>query len=88
MLVRGCWSTAKAWDITTLKGPARRRYQLMLVMDVCSRYPIAWRIVTRASKHETVELFTEAFDYPRRFQQPPTTTPPPNGTGISLPKTG
>lgn len=49
------------WDISELKGPGRTRYQLYLVLDVYSRYPLTWRIEHRATRDHAVEMFTEAF---------------------------
>lgn len=55
--VNQLWS----WDITQLPGPGKRRYQLLLAIDVYSRYPVGWRIVSSATRQDAVELFTQAF---------------------------
>lgn len=50
-----------SWDITELRGPGKRdKYYLYLVIDVFSRYPVAWCIDYQESKERAVELFTEA----------------------------
>ncbi len=55
--VADLWS----WDITELRGPGNRdKYYLYLIIDVFSRYPIAWCIEYHQSKERAVELFTEA----------------------------
>lgn len=50
-----------SWDITELKGPGKKdRYLLYLVIDVFSRYPVAWCIEFHESGERAVKLFTEA----------------------------
>ena len=51
-----------SWDFTELHGPGRHRYQLAVVLDVYSRYPIAWRIDPCACKYNAGAMFTTAFD--------------------------
>lgn len=50
-----------SWDITELHGPGGRRYQLYLVIDVYSRYPVAWRIDTIIHDRLAAEMLTHAF---------------------------
>ncbi|MGW3485677.1 IS3 family transposase [Rhodococcus indonesiensis] len=50
-----------SWDITELRGPRTQdRYLLYLVIDVFSRYPVAWCLEHRESAQRAVELFTTA----------------------------
>lgn len=56
--VGALWS----WDITELRGPRTQdRYLLYLVIDVYSRFPVAWRIEYAETGAAAVEMFTEAF---------------------------
>lgn len=55
--VHELWS----WDISELRGPGRHRYQLLLAMDVYSRYPVGWSIVASATRNDAVALFRDAF---------------------------
>lgn len=50
-----------SWDFTELRGPGRQRYKLGLVIDVYSRYPIAWHIGHSEDRATTVAMFTTAF---------------------------
>ncbi|WP_460704755.1 IS3 family transposase [Luteococcus sediminum] len=56
--VHELWS----WDISELPGPGRRKFQLFLVLDVFSRYPIGFRVECDASRSHAVDMFREAFD--------------------------
>lgn len=56
-----------SWDVTQLSGPGRDRYYLFLVLDVFSRYPIAWRVETTETQDHAVGLFTDAIE---RFGPP------------------
>ena len=39
-----------SWDITKLRGPAKRTYYyLYVILDVYSRYAIGWMVATRES---------------------------------------
>lgn len=49
-----------SWDATELRGPGRERYQLALVLDVHSRYPVAWAVARAADARMAVEMFTAA----------------------------
>lgn len=52
-----------SWDITMLHGPRKQdRYLLYLVMDVFSRFPVAWRIEYAEVPELAVQMFTEAFE--------------------------
>lgn len=52
-----------SWDITTLHGPRTQdRYLLYLVIDVYSRFPVAWRIEYAEVPELAVQMFTEAFE--------------------------
>lgn len=54
--------TLWSWDITVLKGPRTQdRYLLYLVIDVYSRFPVAWRIEYAETAAAAVEMFTDAF---------------------------
>lgn len=55
--VNDLWS----WDISSLRGPGQQRFQLMLVIDVYSRYPVGWQIVAAATRAEACTLFAEVF---------------------------
>lgn len=50
-----------SWDITILRGPKRQLYRLYLVIDVYSRYPVAWRIEHDETAVKAREMFREAF---------------------------
>lgn len=50
-----------SWDITDLKGPARQVYKLYLVIDVFSRYPVAWRVEPAEDHQPAIDMFTTAF---------------------------
>ena len=50
-----------SWDITEFTGPNRQeRYYLYLVIDVFSRFPVAWRIEHIICKAKAIEMFTGA----------------------------
>lgn len=50
-----------SWDVTELRGPRTQdRYQLYLVIDVFSRYPVAWRIEYTQDQQLAVAMFTSA----------------------------
>lgn len=52
-----------SWDVTALRGPCRNDwYKLSLVIDVFSRYPVAWRIDYHEDAANAVEMFTDAFE--------------------------
>ncbi|QYB06541.1 DDE-type integrase/transposase/recombinase [Rhodococcus sp. USK10] len=52
-----------SWDITMLHGPRKQdRYLLYLVMDVFSRFPVAWRIEYAEVPELAVQMFAEAFE--------------------------
>lgn len=52
-----------SWDATALRGPGRDDwYKLLLVIDVFSRYPVAWRIDYHEDSARAVQMFAEAFD--------------------------
>lgn len=52
---------AWSWDITEFKGPrSQDKYLLLLVIDVFSRFPVAWRIAHHTSAALAVEMFAEA----------------------------
>ncbi|GAB2470234.1 IS3 family transposase [Luteococcus sediminum] len=55
--VNQLWS----WDISELPGRGRARFQLFLVLDVFSRYPVAWRVEPTADRGHAVAMFREAF---------------------------
>lgn len=50
-----------SWDITILRGPNRQLYRLYLVIDVYSRYPVAWRIEFDETGPKAKEMFLKAF---------------------------
>ncbi|MGV9714345.1 transposase [Gordonia sp. NPDC003424] len=50
-----------SWDATELRGPSRQRYKLLLVIDVFSRFPVAWKVVAEENTAAAVVMFTEAF---------------------------
>lgn len=60
------WATVPgelwSWDITELAGPGQQRYKLYLVLDVYSRYPIAYRVEHSESKELAVAMFTTAIN--------------------------
>ncbi|MGU3438414.1 IS3 family transposase [Actinomycetes bacterium M1A6_2h] len=50
-----------SWDVTELRGPRPQdRYKLYLVIDVFSRYPVAWRIEHTEDRKLAVQMFTDA----------------------------
>lgn len=52
-----CWS----WDITTLKGPGRGNYyRLYVVLDIFSRYVVAWSLARSESAELARELIAGA----------------------------
>ena len=52
-----------SWDITMLHGPRKQdKYLLYLVIDVFSRFPVAWRIEYSEVPELAVQMFTEAFE--------------------------
>ena len=56
-MVGNLWS----WDITEFRGPGKwDRYYLYLVIDVFSRYPVAWCVEYAESKTRAVTLFADA----------------------------
>lgn len=50
-----------SWDITELPGYGGKRYQLYLVIDVFSRFPVAWRIETTIRDALAADMLTTAF---------------------------
>ena len=49
------------WDVTELKGPQKGdRYKLYVVLDLYSRYVVAWMLATRESVHLAQRLITQA----------------------------
>ena len=50
-----------SWDVTELRGPGNQRFRLYLVIDVYSRYPVAWRIEYREDRRLAVDMFATAF---------------------------
>jgi putative transposase len=51
-----------SWDITKLPGPQKWiHYNLYVVLDVFSRYVVAWRLEARESAVLAEEMFTQAF---------------------------
>ena len=52
-----CWS----WDITKLKGPRRGEYfDLYVVLDIFSRYVVAWCVAPSEDGHLAKELIADA----------------------------
>ena len=52
-----------SWDVTELRGPRTQdRYKLYLVIDVFSRYPVAWRIEYTENTQRAVDMFALAID--------------------------
>ncbi|PBC45601.1 IS3 family transposase [Rhodococcus sp. ACPA1] len=50
-----------SWDVTELRGPRTQdRYKLYLVIDVFSRYPVAWRIEYTENTQRAVDMFAAA----------------------------
>lgn len=50
-----------SWDITKLHGPQKWTYfYLYVVIDIYSRYIVAWRLEQRESAHLAQEMFAEA----------------------------
>ena len=50
-----------SWDITKLHGPQKWTYfYLYVVLDIYSRYIVAWRLERRESAHLAQEMFREA----------------------------
>lgn len=50
-----------SWDITKLKGPTRGvYYQLYVVLDIFSRYVVAWRLAPNESGELASEMMAEA----------------------------
>ncbi len=50
-----------SWDITKLKGPTRGvYYQLYVVLDIFSRYVVAWRLAPNESGELAQEMIAEA----------------------------
>lgn len=50
-----------SWDITRLKGPAAWHYfQLYVILDVFSRYVVAWMVAEREDQELAVQLIDEA----------------------------
>jgi len=51
-----------SWDITKLRGPSKGvYYHLYVVLDVYSRYVVAWMLASRESEDLAKELLTEAY---------------------------
>lgn len=51
-----------SWDITKLRGPTKGiYYHLYVVLDVYSRYVVAWMLATRESEDLAKELLAEAY---------------------------
>lgn len=50
-----------SWDVTELRGPGRQRYKLAVVIDVHSRYPVAWHLDYHEDRKALIAMFTEAF---------------------------
>jgi len=51
-----------SWDITKLRGPSKGiYYHLYVVLDVYSRYVVAWMLASRESKELAEELLAEAY---------------------------
>lgn len=51
-----------SWDITKLRGPSRGiYYHLYVVIDVYSRYVVAWMLADRESEELATELLSEAY---------------------------
>ena len=60
-----CWS----WDITELKGPRRGEYfDLYVVLDIFSRYVVAWCVAPSEDGHLAKELIADAV---ARHEVPP-----------------
>ena len=50
-----------SWDITRLKGPVRYSYfQLYVILDVFSRYVVAWMVAEREDQKLAAQLIDEA----------------------------
>ena len=50
-----------SWDITRLKGPARYHwFQLYVILDVFSRYVVAWTVADREDQEIAAQLIDEA----------------------------
>ena len=73
-----CWS----WDITCLKGPGRGEYyRLYVVLDIFSRYVVAWSVARMESAELARELIAAAvteqaiepedLNYVNHFKRPP-----------------
>ncbi|MFW0788002.1 DDE-type integrase/transposase/recombinase, partial [Gordonia sp. CPCC 206044] len=50
-----------SWDATTLRGPGRQSFKLLLAIDVFSRYPVAWQVVAEENTAAAITMFTDAF---------------------------
>lgn len=50
-----------SWDATELRGIGRQRFKLLLVIDVFSRFPVAWKIVPEENKKAAIAMFKDAF---------------------------
>lgn len=52
-----------SWDATELSGgpDGQERYQLMLILDVYSRFPVGWAIEPTVTGRAATTLFTAAF---------------------------
>ena len=62
-----------SWDITKLKGPKRGvHYDLYVVIDIFSRYVVAWCVAPSESGELAKELIADAV---ARHQVPPASSP-------------
>jgi putative transposase len=68
-LVARCPNVVWSWDITKLKGPNKGEYyNLYVVLDIFSRYVVAWCIAPREDSQLAKELIEDAVS---RHQVPP-----------------
>jgi len=54
-----------SWDITKLRGPNHTHYSLYVVLDIFSRYVVAWLVAERESAELAVELLRHACEQQR-----------------------
>ena len=53
-----------SWDITKLRGPAKwSYYHLYVLLDIYSRYVVAWMVASRESATLAKRLLSEAYDH-------------------------